>query len=111
MVAQLGADTAVEQGRLAGRVEHVIPDQATALQSLETPPTVRSDTGLAQRNRTVLYMNSLRLIGNRSMSRADHWCTEMNSYRARRRSKFDGMFPDADTPRLFNSVQLHTPLY
>jgi len=35
-VVQFRADTVVEQGRLAGRVEHVISGQATAFQSLET---------------------------------------------------------------------------
>ena len=35
-VVQFGADTAGEQGRLAGRVEHVVSGQATAFQSLET---------------------------------------------------------------------------
>ena len=30
------AETAVEQGSLAGRVEHVVSGQATAFQSLET---------------------------------------------------------------------------
>jgi hypothetical protein len=35
-VVQFGADTAVELGRLAGRVEHVVSGQATAFQSLET---------------------------------------------------------------------------
>ena len=35
-VVQFQADTAVEQGRLAGRVEHVVSGQATDFQSLET---------------------------------------------------------------------------
>jgi len=35
-VVQLRADTAVEQGHLAGRVEHVVSGQATDFQSLET---------------------------------------------------------------------------
>jgi len=35
-VVQFQSDTAVEQGRLAGRVEHVVSGQATAFQSLET---------------------------------------------------------------------------
>ena len=35
-VVQLRAETAVEQGSLAGRVEHVVSGQATAFQSLET---------------------------------------------------------------------------
>ncbi|MGH8066601.1 MAG: hypothetical protein ACRERE_15440 [Candidatus Entotheonellia bacterium] len=35
-VVQFGADTAVEQGRLAGRVEHVVSGQVAAFQSLET---------------------------------------------------------------------------
>ena len=35
-VVQFQADTVVEQGHLAGRVEHVVSGQATALQSLET---------------------------------------------------------------------------
>jgi hypothetical protein len=34
-VVQFHADTAVEQGRLAGQVEHVISGQAIAFQSLE----------------------------------------------------------------------------
>ena len=34
-VVQFQADTAVEQGRLAGRVEHVVSGQAIAFQSLE----------------------------------------------------------------------------
>lgn len=34
-VVQFQADTAVERGRLAGRVEHVASGQATAFQSLE----------------------------------------------------------------------------
>lgn len=35
-VVQFQLDTAVEQGHLAGRVEHVVSGQATAFQSLET---------------------------------------------------------------------------
>jgi hypothetical protein len=35
-VVQFQSDTAVEQGHLAGRVEHVISGQATTFQSLET---------------------------------------------------------------------------
>ena len=35
-VVPLGADTAVEQGALAGRVEHVVSGQATDFESLET---------------------------------------------------------------------------
>ena len=35
-VVQFQSDTAVEQGHLAGRVEHIISGQATAFQSLET---------------------------------------------------------------------------
>jgi len=35
-VVRFRADTAVEQGHLAGRVEHVVSGQATAFQSLET---------------------------------------------------------------------------
>jgi len=35
-VVQLRADTAVEQGALAGRVEHVVSGQATDFESLET---------------------------------------------------------------------------
>ena len=35
-VVQFQSDTAVEQGHLAGRVEHVVSGQATAFQSLET---------------------------------------------------------------------------
>jgi hypothetical protein len=35
-VVQFQSDTVVEQGHLAGRVEHVISGQATAFQSLET---------------------------------------------------------------------------
>ena len=35
-VVQLRADTVVEQGHLAGRVEHVVSGQATDFQSLET---------------------------------------------------------------------------
>jgi hypothetical protein len=35
-VVQFRADTAVEQGLLAGRVEHVVSGRATAFQSLET---------------------------------------------------------------------------
>lgn len=35
-VVQLRAETAVEQGHLAGRVEHVVSGQATDFQSLET---------------------------------------------------------------------------
>jgi hypothetical protein len=35
-VVQFQADTAVEQGNLAGRVEHVVSGQATDFQSLET---------------------------------------------------------------------------
>jgi len=33
---QFQSDTAVEQGHLTGRVEHVISGQATAFESLET---------------------------------------------------------------------------
>jgi hypothetical protein len=35
-VVQFRAETAVEQGHLAGRVEHVVSGQATDFQSLET---------------------------------------------------------------------------
>jgi hypothetical protein len=35
-VVQFQADTAVEQGHLAGRVEHVVSGQAADFQSLET---------------------------------------------------------------------------
>jgi hypothetical protein len=35
-VIQFQADTAVEQGHLAGRVEHVVSGQVAAFQSLET---------------------------------------------------------------------------
>jgi hypothetical protein len=35
-VVQFQSDTAVEQGHLAGRVEHVVSGQAAAFQSLET---------------------------------------------------------------------------
>jgi hypothetical protein len=35
-VVQFQSDTVVEQGHLAGRVEHVISGQATTFQSLET---------------------------------------------------------------------------
>jgi hypothetical protein len=35
-VVQLRLDAAVEQGALAGRVEHVVSGQATDFQSLET---------------------------------------------------------------------------
>ena len=35
-VVQLRTDTAVEQGALAGRVEHVVSGQATDFESLET---------------------------------------------------------------------------
>jgi hypothetical protein len=35
-VVQFRADVVVEQGLLAGRVEHVVSDQATDFQSLET---------------------------------------------------------------------------
>ena len=35
-VVQFQADTAVELGHLAGRVEHVVSGRATAFQSLET---------------------------------------------------------------------------
>ena len=35
-VVQFQADTAIEQGHLARRVEHVVSGPATALQSLET---------------------------------------------------------------------------
>jgi hypothetical protein len=34
-VVQFQADTAVEHGRLAGRVEHVVSGQVAAFQSLE----------------------------------------------------------------------------
>jgi hypothetical protein len=111
LVVQCGADTAVEQACLAGRVEHVVSDQVTALPSLETPLTVRSETGLARHTCTVLSMRSFRPIGQRSVSRADHWCAGMHNSRARRLSEFDGIFPAADTPRLFNAVQLHTSPY
>ena len=33
---QLRADTVIEQGHLAGRVEHVVSGQATAFEALET---------------------------------------------------------------------------
>jgi hypothetical protein len=35
-VVQFQVDTVVEQGHLAGRVEHVVSGRATAFQSLET---------------------------------------------------------------------------
>jgi hypothetical protein len=35
-VVQFQSDTAIEQGHLVGRVEHVVSGQATAFQSLET---------------------------------------------------------------------------
>ena len=35
-VVQFQSDTAVEQGYLAGRVEHVVSGQTTTFQSLET---------------------------------------------------------------------------
>ena len=35
-VIQFRANTAIEQGHLAGRVEHVVSGQATDFQSLET---------------------------------------------------------------------------
>ena len=35
-VVQLRADTAIEQGHLAGRVEHVVSGQATDFETLET---------------------------------------------------------------------------
>jgi hypothetical protein len=35
-VVQLRADAAVEQGHLAGRVEHVVSGQATDFEALET---------------------------------------------------------------------------
>jgi hypothetical protein len=35
-VVQLRADTVVEQGHLAGRVEHVVSGQATDFEALET---------------------------------------------------------------------------
>ena len=35
-VVQLRADTAVEQGHLAGRVEHLVSGQATDFEALET---------------------------------------------------------------------------
>jgi hypothetical protein len=35
-VVQFRSDTVVEQGYLAGQVEHVVSGQATAFQSLET---------------------------------------------------------------------------
>ena len=35
-VVQFQSDTAVEQGHLTGRVEHVVSGQATAFQPLET---------------------------------------------------------------------------
>jgi hypothetical protein len=35
-VVQFRADTAVEQGHLTGRVEHVVSGQATDFQSLQT---------------------------------------------------------------------------
>ena len=35
-VVQFQSDTAVEQGHLAGRVEHVVSGQAMTFQSLET---------------------------------------------------------------------------
>jgi hypothetical protein len=35
-VVQFQSDTAVEQGHLVGRVEHVVSGQATVFQSLET---------------------------------------------------------------------------
>jgi hypothetical protein len=61
-----------------------------------------------ERHRTVFYMSALRLIGNRSVPRADHWYAGVNNSRVRRLSTCDGMFSAADTPRLFNSGYLYT---
>ena len=50
-VVQFQSDTAVEQGHLAGRVEHVISGQATDFQSLETLLAFMARVLLAERER------------------------------------------------------------
>ena len=51
-VVQLRADAAVEQGALAGRVEHVVSGQATDFQSLETLLTFMARVLSAERERS-----------------------------------------------------------
>jgi hypothetical protein len=51
-VVQLRADAVVEQGLLAGRVEHVISGQATDFQSLETLLTFIARVLNAERERS-----------------------------------------------------------
>lgn len=50
-VVQFQSDTAVLQGRLAGRVEHVVSGQATDFQSLETLLTFIAQVLREARNR------------------------------------------------------------
>ena len=50
-VVQFQSDTAVEQGRLAGRVEHVVSGQATDFQSLETLLAFMAQVLRAERER------------------------------------------------------------
>ena len=51
-VVQFQSDTAVEQGRLAGRVEHVVSGQATDFQSLETLLAFMAQVLRAERERS-----------------------------------------------------------
>jgi hypothetical protein len=51
-VVQFQADTVVEQGRLAGRVEHVVSGQAADFQSLETLLTFTCQVLREERDRT-----------------------------------------------------------
>ena len=51
-VVQFRAETAVEQGHLIGRVEHVVSGQATDFQSLETLLTFIARVLSAERERS-----------------------------------------------------------
>ena len=53
-VVQLRVDAAVEQGHLAGRVEHVVSGQATDLQSLETLLACMARERCAERERSAV---------------------------------------------------------
>ena len=51
-VVQLRADTVVEQGHLAGRVEHVVSGQAMDFEALETLLTFMARVLRAERERS-----------------------------------------------------------
>ena len=55
-VVQFHAETVVEQGRLVGRVEHVVSGQATDFQSLETLLAFISEVLRQERDHTGDYL-------------------------------------------------------